>query len=93
MNGENEDDEEEEEEKKDKEEEEEEDDDEKEGGGEREDREGEGRSRKITRMGSEGPREGDRELRRGVRTAEVKRNVNGRKRMVWASMDKEAERH
>lgn len=89
MNGENED-EEEEEEKKDKEEEEEDDDEEKEGG---EDREGEGRSRKITRTGSEGPARGDQELRRGVRTAEVKRNVNGRKRMVWASMDKEAERH
>lgn len=89
MNGENE---EEEEEKKDKEEEEEEDDDEKEGEGGRS-----RRRRKIEEDHEDGirgaAREGDQELRRGVRTAEVKRNVNGRKRMVWASMDKEAERH
>lgn len=32
------------------------------------------------------------ELRRGARTVEVKRNVNGRK-SGWASMDEEAERH
>lgn len=89
MNGENED-EEEEEEKKDKEKEEEEDDDEKEGG--KIEKEKEDRGRSLGR-GSEGPARGDQELRRGVRTAEVKRNVNGRKRMVWASMDKEAERH
>lgn len=91
MNGKNED--EEEEEKKDKEEEEEEEDDDeekKEGGRSR-------RRRKIEEDHEDGIRgageRGPRELRRGVRTAEVKRNVNGRKRMVWASMDKEAERH
>lgn len=33
------------------------------------------------------------ELRRGARTVEVKRNVNGRKSSGWASMDEEAERH